>query len=257
MKKRPEIWCEVKYKNIKPDMYEVSNYGGLRNIKTGKKLHPWIGKNGYMYCTFMCNDNTVISIGMHVIVAKHFLEVPKELQNIDEPIVPNHNDFDRSNNYVGNLTWMTYAQNNEYNRINGHWKICEDAPNSKVENALVHKICQFMEDGYKNIQIIKRLDLDNNSYFKSLLTRIRTGKQWKEISSQYNINNKNTLRNTDIEYIDSICQMIEKGYSLKQMRANLGIPDTAIYKRRFKSLVYGIRMRKNYKDISDKYTWWK
>lgn len=41
MKKQYEIWRVVKYRDIKDDMYAVSNYDGLQNIKTGKMLHPW------------------------------------------------------------------------------------------------------------------------------------------------------------------------------------------------------------------------
>lgn len=114
-----------------------------------------------------------------------------------------------------------------------------------------------MEGGYRNIQIMKELNLDNTAYNKSLLTRIRTGKQWKEISKQYDISIKNTLKNTNVLYIDSVCQMIEKGYTLKQMRANLGIPNDKESKKKFKCFVYGIKTRRNYKDISEKYNWWR
>lgn len=40
-----EIWKIIDYKNIKSDMYSVSNYGNIKNIKTDQMLHPWKGKN--------------------------------------------------------------------------------------------------------------------------------------------------------------------------------------------------------------------
>lgn len=255
VKKKEEIWCLVNYLNIKTNMYAVSNYGRLRNIITQKELHPWLCKNGYRYGTFMCDDNSVITIGMHVIVAEHFIKKPKSLLKLNEPLVPNHLDFDKENNYFENLEWVTYAMNNEYNRIHNHWKTCDSAPNAKSNNLLIHKICELMEQGYLNKEIFKLLDIPINRYTKSLLTRIRTGKQWKEISKNYNITNKNTLRNNDTKLIESICQMLEKGYSHKQMRGKLGIPSDKDSKRKFKCLVYGIKTRRNYKDISEKYHW--
>ena len=44
--------------------------------------------------------------------------------------------------------------NNEYNRIHGHWKVCDQAPNAKSSNLLVEKICELMEKGYKNKEIM-------------------------------------------------------------------------------------------------------
>ena len=252
-----EKWTFIDYKNIKPKMYAVSNFGNIKNVKSDNKLTPWKGKNGYLYVSLMCTDNSVLKIAIHVLVATYFCKIPKKLLNKNEPLVPNHDDFDRTNNYYKNLTWMTYAMNNEWNRIHDHWKIAEDAPNAKVSNDTVHKICKLMEDGWLNKDIIKVLGFTNNVYYKSLLTRIRNGSEWKSISSQYNIINKNTLRKNNDEFVDNICKLIDKGVSIKEMRKLLDIPDDTKSKSRFKKLVWFIRKRKCYKDISEKYNWWK
>lgn len=99
------------------------------------------------------------------------------------------------------------------------------------------------------------LGLPKNNYTKSLLTRIRTGKEWKSISSQYNIINKNTLRKNDDKFVDDICKLIEKGYVVRDMRKILEISDNTEDKQRFKKLVWAIRKRKSYRDISEKYSW--
>lgn len=250
-----EIWKIIDYKNIKSDMYSVSNYGNIKNIKTDQMLHPWKGKNGYLYVSLMTTENTVFKISMHVLVAIYFVKIPKRLAKLNEPIVPNHDDFDKTNNYYKNLTWMTYAMNNEWNRIHDHWKIGEEAPNAKVDNDQVHKICKLMESGYLNRDIVKLLELPKDDYTKALLTRIRTGKEWKSISSQYNIINKNTLRKNDEKFVEDICKLIEKGYSVSDMRKILELSTNPKDKRRFKSLVWAIRKRKSYKDISEKYSW--
>lgn len=252
-----EEWKYVEYKNTKTNRYMVSNFGNIRNNKSGRTLNPWTGKNGYLYTSLMQKDNTVLKVAMHVLVATHFIPIPEELSKLNEPLVPNHDDFDKTNNHYTNLTWMTYAMNNQWNREFEHWKVCENAPNAKVSNELVHKICKLMEDGYLNKEIKEKLSLSNDKYYSALLTLIRTGSEWKEISKNYNIINKNTLRKNDDAYVDKICQLIEKNCTVKDMRKIMNIPDTNDDKDRFKKLVWFIRNRKSYKDISENYTWWK
>lgn len=247
-----EEWKPLKYKNVKP-MYSVSNYGGLKNTITNTILHPWKSKgNGYIYASLMCTDNKVLHVGMHVLVATHFIIKPKS----DEILVPNHKNFDRTDNFVKNLEWVTYRENNEWNILNGHYKSCEKAQNAKSTNLLVHKICRMMRDGYLNRDIMKELNLDSSdSYYKNLLSGIRTGHKWKDISSLYDITNRNTLRKNDLALVKSICDCIEIGMELKDIRKSLDISDDD--KEKFKKLVWFIRKRKIYKEISENYTWWK
>ena len=236
-------------------MYAISSYGYIYNTLTMKYLNPWKGKNGYLYVSLMADDNSVVKVGMHVLVALHFIEIPECLLRLNKPLVPNHMDFNKENNKVSNLQWMTYAMNNYYNFINGHCKVGEDAPNSKVSNETVHMICKLMEDGFSNKDIRKILNFENNKYYKGLITSIRNGTHWKSISSLYNITIKNTLRHNSEEYIESICKLIANNYSLSEMRKILNIPDTYEEKDKFKKLVWFIRKRKCYKDISSKYEW--
>ena len=252
-----EKWKYVVFPNVKDKMYSISNFGNIRNNYTKQLLTPWKNvSTGYLYVSLMTVNNRPVKIGMHNLVALHFVKIPKRLLVLNEKLVPNHNDFNRTNNHYKNLTWMTFAMNNEWNRIHDHWKIAEDAPNSKVTNELVHQICKMMEDGYLNKDIIKILSLENTTYYKSLLTRIRVGAEWKSISSQYNIINKNTLRKNSEEYIEDICKLISQGHSLKEMRTILNIDNNnETEKAKFKKLVWFIRTRKCYKDISQKYSW--
>lgn len=254
---KKEKWKALIFKNTKMGMYSISNHGNIRNDKTNKILKPYKNKNGYLYVSLMQNDNTVIKVGVHILVALHFVKIPKALKNINEPIVPNHNDFNKENNYYENLSWMTYSLNNEWNRIHDHWKIGENAPNAKVTNELVDKICKLMEDGHLNREIISILNLDDSPYIRSLLTRIRNGSEWKSISSKYNISIKNTLRQYEDDFIDQICYYIDKGFSTKQIRMAMNIDGTKEEKVKFKKLVWFIRNRQTYKDISEKYNWWK
>ena len=253
--KLKEEWKNVVYLDVKRDMYSVSNYGNIMNIKTNKKLHPWKAVNGYLYATLMTEKNSVKSIGMHVLVAEHFCKKPIELLKMHEKIVPNHNDFNKENNYCENLTWMTYAMNNNWNYIHGHYVCGENSPNAKSTNLFVEKICELMSLGYLNKEIFEILGIERTKYTVSLLSRIRNGSQWKQISSKYNISNKNTLRKYNDEFINKLCSLIQKGYNNSDMRKLLHVDEDYDSKQKFRKLVYGIKKRINYKDISDKYEW--
>ena len=75
-----EQWKVVKIPHIKHRMYSISNFGHIRNNKTKNLLKPWKNKStGYLYVSLMTDDNTVMKIGMHNLVAIHFVKIPKRL----------------------------------------------------------------------------------------------------------------------------------------------------------------------------------
>lgn len=250
-----EIWKIINYKKVKKNMYSISNKGRIKNIITKKILKPWKSTNGYRYATLMKENNKPCHIGVHILVAVHFITIPEELKILNEKLVPNHNDFDRENNYVTNLSWMTYSMNNKYNLDNGHVKMGDECPNSKISNEKVHIICHLLEIGKSNTDIIQEVGLKKNGYSTSLITRIRNGSEWKSISSQYNITVKNSLRQTPDDVVIEICEMLSKGYSLAKMRNVMGIDNDDKSKKKFKNLVTSIRLRRSFKDISKNYNW--
>lgn len=79
------------------------------------------------------------TIGVHVLVAKHFLENENNLPEV------NHKDFNRQNNHVDNLEWCTHEYNILYSMVSGHYehvyKSGKDNPNYGN-----HKLSEF----YKN-----------------------------------------------------------------------------------------------------------
>lgn len=245
----------IKIPGVKQDMYAVSNFGSVKNIKSNHILNPTKNKrNGYLYISLMQDDNRPKKFYVHSLVAIHFIPIPKELKILNEKLVPNHLDFDKENNTVENLEWTTYYMNNLWNIEHDNVSWCEDAQNAKVTNDFVNDVCKLMESGYRNIQIFDILKIPRNRYYISLLIRIRTGKEWRKISEKYNIECRNTLRIYDDKYIERICMFLEKGYENKDMWKYFNIT-TKKDKEKFKKLVYAIKNRKTYKNISMKYIW--
>ena len=102
-----ETWREIKdFPN-----YEVSNLGNVRNKKTGKVLKPR-QKNGYLVVDLLLDD-VIKNLRVHRLVAKAFIPNPDNLPQV------NHKDFNKSNNDVSNLEWISRADNIQHSHDNG------------------------------------------------------------------------------------------------------------------------------------------
>ena len=87
--------------------YEVSNLGKVRNIKSGRVLKTSLNNNGYLRL-FLCENNKRKHLYLHRIIATAFIDNPGE-----KPCV-NHIDGNKSNNFVGNLEWISRKGNTQH-----------------------------------------------------------------------------------------------------------------------------------------------
>lgn len=92
------------------ELYEVSNYGQVRNTRTGKILSG-VNTNGYIRVRLYNKDGKPNKYYVHRLVAEAFILNPNNY-----PIV-NHKDENKSNNYYENLEWCTYLYNLTYNNM--------------------------------------------------------------------------------------------------------------------------------------------
>ena len=135
-----EIWKEVKDYE---DYYEISNYGRLRSkdrlimgrydlrFAKGKVIKPTKCTNGYMEYQ-LHKDGRVKSFLAHRLVAKHFIENPYNLPEV------NHLDENIENNNIDNLQWCTSKENANYGSRNKKCREC----NRKYFKAVVQKDLQ-------------------------------------------------------------------------------------------------------------------
>jgi hypothetical protein len=102
-----EIWKTI---NSSPN-YEVSNFGSIRNTKTGNKLK--VATNNYGYKLVCLSDkNKKQTSYIHRLIAEAFIST-----NLDtRTSVVNHIDGDKTNNTIKNLEWATYSDNAVHGR---------------------------------------------------------------------------------------------------------------------------------------------
>lgn len=92
--------------------YEISSLGRVRNVKTGRTKKAVIGSGGYPTVQ-LYGDKSRTTVRIHRLVAKSFIQNPDDLPQV------NHKDFNKENNEVLNLEWVTAQQNIRHFYRNG------------------------------------------------------------------------------------------------------------------------------------------
>lgn len=96
-----ETWKQIQEFN----KYEVSDYGRIRNKKTMKVLIPGIQNSGYCMVSLR-KDGKSYSRSIHRIVMETF----NPIEHANKYDV-NHKDWDKTNNRLDNLEWVTHSEN--------------------------------------------------------------------------------------------------------------------------------------------------
>jgi hypothetical protein len=180
-----EWWKPLEYKDVKP-MYEISNLGRVRNINTGNVLSISISEKGYSMVSLMTNKGTQDTFKLHRIMAFNFLDLPDF--NDGSTWTVNHKSGNKRDCSVDNLEWSTFSENIQHAFDTGLNKPLkgENNGNSKYSESIIRAICQLLEDGYTNRQILKIFREEYPDMNRFFLYDLRHKKTWKHISDEYN-----------------------------------------------------------------------
>lgn len=121
MKKIEECWKDIKgYEGL----YQISNLGRVKVlgrwysvrqksywIEKKQIMSPWSNGFGYLVVALRKNKQRKNHY-VHRLVAEHFLSNPLNKKQV------NHLDYNKCNNDVRNLEWVTPKENTEYSRPN-------------------------------------------------------------------------------------------------------------------------------------------
>lgn len=168
LKSETEEWRPIiEYEGL----YEVSNLGRVRNIKTHKLVMQSVVVSGYKRVT-LYKENKPKTKLVHRLVAKAFLSNPNNL------MVVNHKDGNKLNNIVTNLEWCTQSYNTSYH-YNSHI----------AKSASKYIVLKISQDGssitkYHNILGAARANNIECSRLKEIIstTRVLNGFIWIKLA---------------------------------------------------------------------------
>ena len=99
-----ELWKEIE----NYDNYMISNFGNVKNVKTGRILKTCADKDGYLTIGLM-RFGTGKTHKIHKLVAGAFLIKPDN----EEQVLVDHINRQRHDNHYLNLRWVSKSQNNQ------------------------------------------------------------------------------------------------------------------------------------------------
>ena len=134
-------WREVKeYSN-----YEVNQLGEIRHKKRQKILKPRDNNGGYQYVNFKINGKNT-NFAVHRIVANAFIPNPNGYTEV------NHKDYNKKNNCVDNLEWVSSSQNKQHSYLKQENKKSRGkAVNQYTKEGMFLKIFDSVSDAAKEL----------------------------------------------------------------------------------------------------------
>lgn len=118
--------------------YEVSDFGNVRNKKTGIILSKGSAKHRYEYVALTNDEGKMKSRSLHLFVAEAF--VPNDDPEHKKEV--NHKDRNKKNNIASNLEWVTHSENVKHTVKTGR----------KISNTL-NKKCQIIFESGEESEI--------------------------------------------------------------------------------------------------------
>lgn len=170
--------------------YQISNFGRVQNIHSGKILSQSVTKDGYLRIGLRKSYKPYKQklFLVHRLVAENFLDEPstelKETASYTkyQKVLVNHKDGVKTNNHIDNLEWTTYKSNTKHAVVMGlqTGKKGESNSESKLSDDQVRSILKEYKNsnGYRGIQT----SLANEyNVSKGTIWKIINRKSWTHI----------------------------------------------------------------------------
>lgn len=168
-----EVWREIVSDAGKLEIkYEVSNRGRVKSHAYGKeRILKGADVEGYKAVRLRMQNGKVSSKYVHRLVAAYFLNQPTS-----EHKLVIHLDYDKTNNKLNNLKWVTQEEQVKH-KINGPHHKRGLVTNSKLSREQVAQIKRLLKEGELRKSVIARKFLITHTQ----LNRIEKGANWKDV----------------------------------------------------------------------------
>lgn len=95
-------------------LYAITSCGKVWSYRTNKFLKPRINKRGYSQVVLVDSDGKHRTHTVHRLVLKTY----RPVKNMDKLEVNHIKEFEKSNNCLNNLEWVTHKENMDYGTRN-------------------------------------------------------------------------------------------------------------------------------------------
>lgn len=159
------------------DYYCITTYGRVWHRYLGKFIKPGINGAGYLY--FMAStEYGPKPIQIHRLVMITFNPIANP-----EMFEVNHEDGNKLNPYIGNLSWSSHKMNVDHAYRTGLQAIGENNVHSKLTNDQARIICELLQQGiYTNNEIANIIGYPCT---ENIVSSIKQGQSWTSISDNY------------------------------------------------------------------------
>ena len=172
--KNTEIWKRMNIPDLhENEKYEISNFGRMKSLKA--EPQGFIIKNtkvrSYQAIVVKLKSNKSTTKYIHKLVAENFIEKDNELQRY---VI--HLDFDKDNNHVSNLKWVTRQTMFAHQKINPNYKR-GFAGNAKLTETEVMRLKLMLQRKNSKLKILaKKFGVTHTQ-----INRIKNGENWSHV----------------------------------------------------------------------------
>jgi len=170
-----ELWKPLKIDRVAPnEIFEISSLGRIKSFKTDKKNGSIINGSklkGYKILNVKLDNNKRTTKYVHKLVAETFIQKDNEMQQF---VI--HVDFNKDNNRIENLRWVTKETMFAHQKINPNYKRGV-IYNSKLSETDVIRLKKKLARGKNKLyKLAKEFGITHTQ-----LNRIRKGENWGHI----------------------------------------------------------------------------
>jgi hypothetical protein len=173
-----EVWKPVKFNEQidENEIYKISNYGRLIRYREGKEVlfKPYLLHGYYYFKVKQVIKGKYKTFYVHKLVAQHFLE-----QNDGVFVI--HIDYNKENNYIGNLKWVTRKEKENHQFSNPTYKKSRHFNSAKLTENRVRLLKKILNDPNRKTRL--KILAKQFGVSTMQLHRIKSGENWGNIPS--------------------------------------------------------------------------
>ena len=233
---------------VRENTYYISEFGNVYSTLSNKFMKCTLAKNGYYIINLkqISGNSKVFYLHRLLMIVFRYIPNHRDMQ-------VNHIDGNKLNCSLNNMEWVTLQGNNKHAKETGLLCVGEDCPWSSLTNEQVHEICRRIQD--REYTTFTDLARDFNCTL-AVIVNIASGKEWKQISKDYNLNYspQNKFTEQQVHFICNVfAQNKEKSfeYLYYLIIFYLGLPEDSHLRRRIYKLYH--KDPSNYAYITSQY----